>query len=127
MIIADGHHLPDELALLILRVKNLEHTIAVSDASPVVGLPPGRYTTFGNTVEVTAGGLVVNPGTRYLAGSGSTLMDCMNRLAGTGLLGCNELVTIAMRNPARIAGIDPQSLSGSGLRFDPEARRFVAA
>ena len=127
MIIADGHHLPDELALLILRVKGLEHTIAVSDAAPVVGLPPGRYTTLGNSVEVTAEGLVVNPGTRYLAGSGRTLLDCVNRLAGTGLFSCDELVTMAMRNPARIVGIDPDTLSGPGLRYDPRAGRFVAA
>ncbi|MFW5745827.1 MAG: N-acetylglucosamine-6-phosphate deacetylase, partial [Spirochaetota bacterium] len=52
-IIADGHHLPDELVRLIVRVKGAERVVLVSDAAPVAGLPPGRYTTLGNDVEVT--------------------------------------------------------------------------
>ncbi|MFW5744901.1 MAG: N-acetylglucosamine-6-phosphate deacetylase, partial [Spirochaetota bacterium] len=52
-IIADGHHLPGELVRLIVRVKGAERVALVSDAAPVAGLPPGRYTTLGNDVEVT--------------------------------------------------------------------------
>jgi N-acetylglucosamine-6-phosphate deacetylase len=124
-IIADGHHLPDELVCLIVRVKGTEGTILVSDAAPVAGLPPGRYTTLGNEVEVTADGLVVNPRTRYLAGSGRTLMQCVNRLAGSRLFAPGDLVRMSVVNPARIIGVDPADLDGPGVRFDQTRDTFV--
>ena len=127
MLITDGHHLPDELVRLILRVKGIEHAIVVSDAAPVVGLPPGRHTTLGNVVEVTADGLVINPETGYLAGSGRTMLQCMNRLAEPGLVAYDELIAMGLFNPARVLGIDVAALPGPGVVFDRSARRFVLA
>lgn len=125
-LITDGHHLPADLVRLILRVKGVQHTIVVSDAAPVVGLPPGRHHTLGSEVEVTRDGLVVNPQTKYLAGSGRTMRECMNWLAGLGFLSYEDLLTIGVRNPARVLGIDPQAMSGPTLRYDESARRFVS-
>ena len=122
--IGDGHHLPPELVRVILAVKGVDRAIAVSDASPVAGLPPGRYTTLGNAVEVSGDGLVVLPGTRYLAGSGSNLLQCMNRLAGWNLLPPEGLLAVGVDNPARLVGVGAAELTGPGVRYDPEARRF---
>ena len=127
MLITDGHHLPDELVRIILRIKGIEHAIVVSDAAPVVGLPSGRHTTLGNVVEVTPDGLVINPETGYLAGSGRTMLQCMNRLAETGLVAYDELITMGIRNPARALKMDVAALHGPGVIFDRSARRFVLA
>jgi N-acetylglucosamine-6-phosphate deacetylase len=124
MFIADGHHLPDELMRIILRIKGVEHAIVVSDAAPVAGLPPGRHTTLGNVVELTPDGLVINPENRYLAGSGRTMFQCMNHLADIGLPE-DDLVTIGSRNPARALGIDLERLDGPRVTYDRSARRYV--
>ncbi len=124
-IIADGHHLPDELVRLIVRVKGTDRIVLVSDAAPVAGLPPGRYTTLGNEVEVTADGLVVNPKTRYLAGSGRTLLECANRLVRERVFAPDDVVRMGVANPARAIGIDARELDGPGVRFDPERGVFV--
>ena len=47
MLITDGHHLPAEFVKVALRVKGLDRIIVTSDASPIAGLPPGRYTWMG--------------------------------------------------------------------------------
>ena len=127
MLITDGHHLPDELVGIILRVKGAENAIVVSDAAPVVGLPPGRHTTLGNVVEVTPDGLVINPETGYLAGSGRTMLQCMNHLARAGFIAYEDLLRMGIRNPARTLGIDVATLRGPGLAFDRSARQFVRA
>ena len=127
MLITDGHHLPADLVRLILAAKGVEHTIVVSDASPVAGLPAGRHRTLGTEVEVTADGLVVNPQTGYLAGSGRMMRECMDWLAGLGFLAYEDLLTVGVRNPARVLGIDPQRMTGPGLRYDESARRFASA
>lgn len=124
-IIADGHHLPDELVRLIVRVKGMERVLLVSDAAPVAGLPAGRYTTLGNEVEVTADGLVVNPRTRYLAGSGRTLLECANHAVGAGVLTPADAVRMGVVNPARTIGVDQGALDGPGVRFDAERGVFV--
>ncbi len=126
-VIADGHHLPDELVRLIVRVKGSDRVVLVSDAAPVAGLPAGRYTTLGNEVEVTADGLVVNPRTRYLAGSGRTLLECANHAVGAGALTPSDAVRMGVENPARMIGLDPDGLDGPGVLFDAERRAFVTA
>lgn len=126
-IIADGHHLPDELVRLIVRVKGAERVVLVSDAAPLAGLPAGRYTTLGNEVEVTAGRLVVNPRTRYLAGSGRTLLECANHAVGAGTLTPSDAVRMGVDNPARMIGVDQDELDGPGVLFDAERRAFVTA
>jgi N-acetylglucosamine-6-phosphate deacetylase len=123
-LIADGHHLPDELLDLFVGVKGIRRSILVSDAAPVAGLPAGRYSNFGVEVEVTDDGLVVNPRTRYLAGSGRTLLQCVNRLAAAGRYGANDLTKLALHNPAAMLGMDVSGLDGPGLVYDPIARRF---
>src|SRR5205814_8379039 len=69
-IICDGHHLPASLVRCIVRVKSSARLILTCDASPMAGLPPGRYRDWGQDFEVLEGGKIVVPGTPFLAGSG---------------------------------------------------------
>ncbi|GAF71368.1 unnamed protein product, partial [marine sediment metagenome] len=86
MIIPDGHHLPASLMKTIIRVKGMSNVIAVSDVSPVAGLPPGRYTCMGGEVVLEESGLLHDSVKGYLAGSSATMLDCMNVLASLKLL-----------------------------------------
>lgn len=124
-IITDGHHLPADLARLILRVKGAGRTVIVSDAAPVAGLAPGRHSNLGNDVELTAAGLVVIPTTRYLAGSGLSLTECADRAVSRLGFSAADVVSGAFANPAELLGIDPASLDGPGLQFDPATGVFV--
>ena len=42
-LIADGHHLGPSVLKALVRAKTPERILLVSDASPLAGLPPGRY------------------------------------------------------------------------------------
>ena len=42
-LIADGHHLDPATLRVLVRAKTPDRVILVSDASPLAGLPPGRY------------------------------------------------------------------------------------
>lgn len=106
MIITDGHHLPDALIKIVLRVKGAERTVVTSDATALTGMPPGKYRMFGADVIRDESGKVYNPLTGYLAGSGSTMFECMNHLASLNLLSPSELVKTGFINPLKLIGID---------------------
>ncbi|MBX6312351.1 MAG: amidohydrolase family protein [Isosphaeraceae bacterium] len=64
-LIADGHHLDPDTLRVLVRAKTPERIILVSDASPLAGLPPGRYGDW----AVDPAGKIVVASTPYLAGS----------------------------------------------------------
>ena len=107
MIIPDGHHLPDHVLELILEVKGPRKTIAVSDASPLAGMPPGRYRTLGNDVILEADGRLHNPTVQCLVGSSSTLSDCIPVLQRLGL-DASDVETMVRYNPQSLIGIAPE-------------------
>ncbi|MBN1865525.1 MAG: hypothetical protein JW808_11550 [Victivallales bacterium] len=80
MFIPDGHHIPPDLIKVILRVKGIENLTAVSDASTLALMPPGDYEAFGRQVKVDGNGKISDPNTGYLAGSWSTLGQCVDYL-----------------------------------------------
>ncbi len=105
MMISDGHHLPEVLMRLILKVKGYDRTIIVSDAAPIAGLPPGEYETLGNKVVLEECGRIWNPQTERLVGSPSCMNDCMNVLADLGVPE-DALVRMGYINPLRYLGIN---------------------
>lgn len=107
MIITDGHHLPPSIIKTVLRTKGTENVIVVSDASPIAGLPPGKYSTLGHEVILETSGRLYNPETGYLVGSSSTMLDCMNYLHSLDLLNKNELFEVGYFNPLRSLNIAP--------------------
>jgi N-acetylglucosamine-6-phosphate deacetylase len=104
-IICDGHHLPPAVARCIVRVKTPARTVLTCDASPLAGLPPGRYREWDQEFEVQPGGKVAVPGTSYLAGSGAFTDHCVGtavRIAGVSL---REAVDMASARPWELLGL----------------------
>lgn len=125
MIITDGHHLPDGLIKTFIRAKGVGRIIVTSDASPIAGLEPGRYETLGNVVVLADDGKLFNPDTGYMVGSSATMADCMNYLAGLGLLGVEELLDAGFYNPLRLIGVEATELRGmGGLEFNEGSGAF---
>lgn len=127
MIITDGHHLPPSIIKTVIRIKGITKTVVVSDASPIAGLPPGRYTTLGNEVQLEESGLLHNPATGYLVGSSSTMIDCMNYLSSLCILNISELFELGFYNPLRLLDIKPsQIINKVSSCINPgEGERFI--
>ncbi|MFC1552286.1 amidohydrolase family protein [Candidatus Latescibacterota bacterium] len=110
MIITDGHHLPFSILKSIIRAKGVSRLIVVSDASPLAGMPPGRYSYHDEEVMLENDGLLHNPGRNCLAGSSSTILECMNHLASLKLLSFDEMMQVGFFNPLKLIGIDPKTV-----------------
>ena len=128
MVIADGHHLPRPVLKSMIRAKGTAKTVVVSDASPIAGLPPGRYTTLGNEAVLEESGLLHNPEKQCLVGSSATALHCMNHLASLGFLSKEDLLEIGFYNPLRLIGIDPKAIrADSDLLYDDESATFCVS
>ena len=111
MIITDGHHIPPSVIKTVIRAKGVLNTIVVSDASPIAGLSPGKYSTLGNEVILQESGRLYNPKTGYLVGSSSTMIDCMNYLYSLQFLKEKELYDVGFYNPLRSLNIDSDEIA----------------
>ena len=114
-IISDGFHLPDSLMKVFLRMKPGK-IILVSDATGLTGMPPGDYKThIGGEVTLTEGGkLHVRGNPEMLAGSGKSLLHCVQTLASRQLAPLSEALDMAGRIPFSLAGIPGDCLLGPG-------------
>ncbi|MFI7062812.1 N-acetylglucosamine-6-phosphate deacetylase [Kribbella sp. NPDC050124] len=101
--IADGHHLPVETFVAMVRAKGVERSFLVSDSVAVGGQSPGCYeTAVGGDVELTDDGRLLVRGTPYLAGAAAPLKDGVGWAAAAFSL--PEALTMATTNPGRIVG-----------------------
>jgi N-acetylglucosamine-6-phosphate deacetylase len=128
MIITDGHHIPPSLIKTVLRTKGVERTVVTSDASPLAGLPPGKYRSMGADVILEESGRLYDPAKGNLAGSAYSMTACMNVLAGLDLLSYEELYAVGVTNPLRLVGrAEAADRAGADerthLRFDGAAFR----
>lgn len=113
LFITDGHHLPADLIKVALRAKTVDRFIVTSDASPLGGLPPGRYrTSTGLPVIMTEDGTIYSEESRSLACSSATMSQCMEHLASLDLLTEEELCRVGFENPLRALGMKPEGFSG---------------
>jgi N-acetylglucosamine-6-phosphate deacetylase len=96
--IADGHHLDRAVLRVLVRAKGAGRVILVSDASPLAGLPPGRYGEW----AVDPSGKVVVAGSPYLAGSNQGLETGLNVLLGATEFSLAEAVATVTSNPSRL-------------------------
>jgi N-acetylglucosamine-6-phosphate deacetylase len=109
-VIADGHHLPEAILRCIVRAKTPGRLVLTCDASSLAGMPPGRYTQWGQELEVLPGGKVVVPGTPFLAGSGVFLDACVRHLAGLGECELADVIDMASVAPRRLLGLEVPTL-----------------
>ncbi|MBE0678319.1 MAG: amidohydrolase family protein [Bacteroidales bacterium] len=132
-MISDGFHLPDALMKVFLRMKP-GRMILVSDATSLTGMPPGDYSThIGGEVTLTgAGRLHMKGNPDVLAGSGKSLLHCVETLASKGLATLAGALDMAGRIPYRMAGLPGECLLTRGgvadlvmLREDDDGLRVV--
>ncbi len=77
-IIADAHHLSNEMLRLVFRAKGDGRVALISDAMPAAGLADGDYSVWGETLTVKSG--AARNASGALAGSTALLDDCVARL-----------------------------------------------
>lgn len=103
--IADGHHLPGDVLKVMLRAKGVEHSVLVSDAVALAGMPAGVYSSpVGGRVEIRPNGKLCVFGTEMLAGSTASLaqsISCAVHMAGLSL---HDVLAMATLNPGRFVG-----------------------
>ncbi len=115
MLITDSHHVPETLIRSVVQARGAAKTLVVSDSAPIAGMPSGKYTTLGQDVILEPSGRLWNPVGNHLVGSSATILECMNVLAGIGILDEMELRTIGFDNPLRLIGKDPDAFeAGTG-------------
>ena len=104
-LIADGHHLPDDMLKVILRAKGTARCVLISDAVATAGLPPGRYNTaVGGEVDLHLNGRLSLAGTEFLAGAARPLKDGIPRAISCAGLSLAEGLNMATANPGRFVG-----------------------
>lgn len=105
-LIFDGFHLPADVMRVFLRAKGIERCVLVSDAAAQARMPAGVYQTpIGGKVELHENGRLSLYGSEYLAGSASSLKDCIAvavRDAGCTLA---QAVQMAAVNPWRVLNL----------------------
>lgn len=105
MIIADGHHLPEELVKCIIRCKGMDHVIVTSDAAPIAGFPPGNYRCWNNDAILEPNGKFHNPVKGCLVGSSVCVRQCAEFLARIGYSE-TEIDKMTVTNPLKAIGCD---------------------
>ena len=122
MLITDGHHLPPAVIKSFIKAKGASRCIVTSDASPLAGMTPGNYSYGGENVILEENGFLHNPGRGCLAGSSSTMIECMNHLASLNFLTADELLQVGFYNPLQLIGIEPETVRPKQDIFYDEAR-----
>jgi N-acetylglucosamine-6-phosphate deacetylase len=85
-IITDGCHLPDSVIKVFLAAKK-NKALIISDSTKFAGMEPGDYLThIGGHVTLTNNGRLHLKGTpEVLAGSGMSILDCVNHMLSSNL------------------------------------------
>ena len=103
-IIGDGYHIAPSLMKLALKAKGAEHLAVVTDASPLMGQPPGSYRVWDIDVILEEEIAFVADRTAY-AGSVATMDRCLRRVIEyTGVSLADALQMVAL-TPATILGV----------------------
>ena len=116
-LIGDGWHVTPELVRVLVNAKGADRIALVSDASPLTGLPMGRYTVATVPVEVRAGNLCTMADGSGLASSVVSLLDIVRNLVKWGhpLL---DAWRMASWTPARIVSLRDCGALQVGNRAD---------
>jgi N-acetylglucosamine-6-phosphate deacetylase len=111
-VIADGFHLSKSLFRIMDRTK-AKRLFLVSDSTQFAGMEPGIYDTFiGGEVELDENRrLFMRGNPEFLAGTASSLLDCINFLVQEELVEAKRAWEMASLIPARYlyAGKTPES------------------
>lgn len=118
-IIADGFHLPEAFLKVVMKVKG-SHTMLVSDAASLSGMPAGEYDLhIGGKVVLTQEGklhLAENP--KILAGSAQMLLWGIEHLVGSKLCSMVEAWEMASIRPAAFMDLPAKEGLAAGAPAD---------
>lgn len=106
MLITDSHHIPPTLIRAVFACRGPAGVIVVSDAAPVAGLPPGRYRTLGQAVELELSGRLWNPVGQHLVGSSASMRECVEHLRSLRVTDEAGLDRVSRLNPLALLGLD---------------------
>ena len=110
-VIADGHHLPQDLLQVIVKCKGFDRVLLISDAVALTRAAPGVYqASVGGTVELRNDGRLCVAGTELLAGSTTTMAECV-----TGIM---RLTSISLGRALRMATCQPGEFVGRRGRME---------
>lgn len=110
-VIADGHHLPQDLLRVIVKCKGFDRVLLVSDAVALARAAPGVYrVAVGGTVELRNDGRLCVAGTELLAGSTATMAECV-----TGMM---RLTGLSLGTALRMATCQPGEFVGRRGRME---------
>jgi N-acetylglucosamine-6-phosphate deacetylase len=105
-LIADGYHVHPEVIRTVLKLKDFDKVIMVSDSNPLSGLPEGEQRgMFGEQPVQGHDGRVVNQ-EGHLAGSAAFLDTCVRNLVQWRLASFTDAIRMASTNVAQYLGID---------------------
>ena len=115
-LIADGVHVHPAVVRNTFKYFGPGRIILISDSMEATGLSDGEYSLGGQKVFVKGKKATLEDGT--IAGSASTLMDCVRTAIGMGVPEC-EVIEAATKTPAKSAGIfDKVGSIEAGKRAD---------
>ncbi|EDK36380.2 hypothetical protein PGUG_00478 [Meyerozyma guilliermondii ATCC 6260] len=102
-IICDGVHVDPSMAVIAFR-SNPEKCILVTDAMHLIGLPDDTY-KWDNQTIVKKGPYLYLKGTKTLAGSATTLPQCVRNLMAWANIPLAQAVKTVTNNPATSIGV----------------------
>lgn len=102
-LIADGKHIHPSVLLATLKLFGTERIVLISDSIRATGIDDGDYSFGGLKISVRGGTALTEDG--HLAGSTSTLFDCVKYLISIGVEK-SVAVKMASENPARLMGLN---------------------
>ena len=127
--IADGHHLPTDVLKVMLRAKGVGRSILVSDSVALAGMPAGAYNTpVGGRVDLLPDGRLCVSGSELLAGSTSSLAQCIGHVVRMTGMPLSDALAMATANPGRYANGRGRLATGSRadlVRFRWEDEVFI--
>lgn len=116
-IIADGYHLTREEVRTFYKAKGTDHTILVSDALDLAGLPPGEYTRGERSLLLTEN-VVKLPKEDVLAGAASPISKCVGVVMAFTQSTLSDAIQMASTNPADFFRLYDRGSFAPGKRAD---------
>jgi N-acetylglucosamine-6-phosphate deacetylase len=104
-LIADGHHVSATLMRMLYRAKGATGISLVTDATAGAGLADGTSFILGGKKCVVANGAGLLADKSALAGSVSSMIDCIRTMVRDVGVALEEAIAMASRNPAREMGL----------------------
>jgi N-acetylglucosamine-6-phosphate deacetylase len=102
-VIADGIHLDRQMLQLLLKLKDANRLMLISDAVAPAGMGDGDYKIWGETITVRDGRTRNSAGS--IAGSVITMHDAFIMMQSLGVSEV-DLSRLSATNPARLLGMD---------------------